>query len=336
MLTISNHDSIVTPEIARAFPKDLKDAHDYFKEFNAIYDADKDIKELIDLYLKTANQFIQQQEKKTPKPGSSTSTAKPKTSPKKKKAPTRKRTAKPKAKAKPKTTTRKAKPKTTAKPKAKTTTRKKAPAKKRRTTKADNSAKVSQLSPEVKVAKRAVRMHDKGIAKGKLSTFIKYMQRLILRKEIRKTSKHAEAIQQLQIMAVNFHNGMHSVETFKLPDELHAKLAAIAGDEKVRTSVNLINRYIGLINSDDRAKLKRLTTSIENAIKAGKVYKSDPYYEHVDRILKKTKSVLENNKTLEATASELSGLQDILKRMGIKPQAAARRKKKSLLAGLLD
>lgn len=346
-ITLSNHDQYITPAVVASFPADMKEAHDFYQEFSELRNEDASIAEAIDLYLENAGQFVNNtngkdktEDKaakvKRPPAGPAAAagpTAKKKTTARRASSPksAARRTAsksKPKAKAKskPKTQTQassKPKPKTrrtakiSAKKKTEPEARRSANSTSARRRAAGPTAPVSSLSAEVKVARRAKNMHGKALEAKTVGNFVKYLQKLILDKQIRKTSEHADTIQDLQRLAINFHNTMQGSEKFNIPDALYKKVEALAQEEKVRDSVRLLASFVRLIGSNDKEKFTRLVARMEKAIKSGKVNSRDPYYKQYKKALDTLKTTSSELNYLTATETELSGLRDVLNEFGI-------------------
>jgi hypothetical protein len=322
----SNHNHIITAEVAEKLSPELKEAYDFFSQFSELYDEDKDIQEAIDLYLENVNDWAAEHLKAS----ATSSSGKSKKSKATKTIKTDDGTAKP---AKKKTTAGAKKSKATAKKKPvaqkkKTTSAAEKKNTNRKPTASSAARRVNKISPEVRFAKRAKNLHGKVATKRQIAALVKALQRAILKKEIRKNSPHADFIMDLQRLSVNFHNGMKgSTEKFNLPETLYKKTVDLSDDERVKDSVRLINRYIGLINTDKTEAMQRLLSAIEKAIDQDKVRKEDEYYAVISNISKKLKNHTSNHTVLDATPTELSGLQDVLSKLGIRPAKPAARKK---------
>ncbi|WKN32106.1 hypothetical protein PZB74_01905 [Porifericola rhodea] len=326
-ITKSNHNSIITADLVKEMPPELKVAHNFYEESVQFYDEVPEVKEAIDLYLENVADWVEKvkskprqnsgkEKKSTASKSSSTAkktsaAAKKRSSTPKKKSPARKSTTK-------NTTPKK---KTTAAKRANTT-------RTRSKTRSQGNAKpVNKISAEVRFAKRAKSLHEKVATKTQIAAFVKALQRAILKKEIRKNSPHADFIMDMQRMLVNFHNGMSkSQEKFNLPASLLKKAVDLSDDERVRDSVRLVNRYVGLINTDKIASMKRLLEAIEKAMKQGKIKKEDDYYSVINSITKKLKNHTSNHTVLDATQTELAGLQDVIKKYNVLPSGPARTK----------
>ncbi|WKN31357.1 hypothetical protein PZB74_20620 [Porifericola rhodea] len=324
-ITKSNHNSIITSDLVKEMPSELKEAHSFYEESVQFYEEVPEVKEAIDLYLENVSDWVGKAKDK-PRQNS----GKEKKSTASKSSSTAKKTSSAANKrsntAKKKSTPRKSTPKKSSQ-KRKSSPTKKATTTQRKTARKENAKPVNKISAEVRFAKRAKSLHEKVATKTQIAAFVKALQRAILKKEIRKNSPHADFIMDMQRMLVNFHNGMSkSQEKFNLPASLLKKAVDLSDDERVRDSVRLVHRYIGLINTDKIASMKRLLDAIEKAIKQGKIKKEDDYYPVINSITKKLKNHTSNHTVLDATQTELAGLQDVLKKYNILPTKPAQPK----------
>ncbi|MDF9799784.1 HD-GYP domain-containing protein (c-di-GMP phosphodiesterase class II) [Catalinimonas alkaloidigena] len=321
----SDYNNLFNANVVNKMPSELKEAHNFYKESIQFYEEVPEVKEAIDLYLENVSDWMEKAKSK-PKQNSGKekkSTTSKSSSTAKKTSSAAKKRSNP---AKKKSTPRKS---TTKKPasKSKATAAKRAKTSQKETGRKENAKAVNKISAEVRFAKRAKSLHEKVATKTQIAAFVKALQRAILNKEIRKNSPHADFIMDMQRMLVNFHNGMSkSQEKFNLPATLLKKAVDLSDDERVRDSVRLVNRYIGLINTDKVASMKRLLEAIEKAIKQGKIKKDDDYYSVINSITKKLKNHTSNHTVLDATQTELAGLQDVLKKYNILPSRPAQPK----------
>ncbi|WPP48922.1 hypothetical protein [Catalinimonas niigatensis] len=313
-ITKSNHNSIITADVAGKLPSELKEANSFYQESVQFYDEVPEVKEAIDLYLENVSDWAKDHLAEE-KPKKATARSDPKKKPQAKKTTVQKSSTVKKSSTAKKPVVKKSRVKKAAAPK------------KTRKVSATAARGVNKISAEVRFAKRAKSLHEKVATKAQIAAFVKALQRAILKKEIRKNSPHADFIMDMQRLLVNFHNGMSKEsEKFNLPTSLHKKALDLADDERVRDSVRLVNRYIGLINTDKIASMKRLLDAIEKAIKQGKIKKEDDYFSVINSITKKLKNHASKHTVLDATQTELSGLQDVLKKYGLSAVIPKRKK----------
>ena len=92
------------------------------------------------------------------------------------------------------------------------------------------------------------------------------------------------------------------------------KYKAIGNSEKRLLSVTYILRFIALTQKPDVVeKAERLSGQITKAIEAGKVTKSDKYFEKLEMVNRKLKSYIKESGTLELSKAQLNGLNGFVK-----------------------
>ncbi len=277
-LTVKNYKEATKGIDFSKLPQAAQEAHKEFSSFADFYNEDKDIKEMLDNHFKIVEPYLD-----APK-------GTPKTS--KAKARTTKRTA-PKKKAK-------------ASPKTKTISRKKAMPKQAKR----KANEVDVMPMEIRIIRRYINMNNKKVSERQVSLLYKAIQRAAIEKTIRKTSKYADEIKKIGNDLAQTYKQMNDTCTFEVPQALHSKLKTIVDSYGVTPAVALIKRFIGLYNNITEAKAQRLLTSINNAIKNGKVSKRDSQYEKVEQIKDHIEAYLLNDRLL-VTNVQLQGLKGI-------------------------
>lgn len=280
MITISNYHQKVTPEIVASLPRDIQKSHEVFDDIVEFYDEDEDLKETADLHVKVLNMFLAEKEKKEKTPKSET-----------KKKPSK---AKPSSTRVVKKTTKASTPKPSPK----------------------KQAEISYVFHEDKdfyFLKRFLNLLDKPKTRHQIGLYIKALQRSIIAKEIRKTSKYAEHIMKIQDKLCIKFNRMKDSEatTLSIEKKWEDELRAIVNKEKVYKSVMLIKRYIGLAGKRAADKAKLLLKAIESAFRKQEITKGDPYYETIDEIRKNLKKSTDGS-AIKIDQAELSGLRGIV------------------------
>lgn len=182
-----------------------------------------------------------------------------------------------------------------------------------------NATPIEALSEEQKFIKRYVSMHGKVRTREAVMRLLSSLQRSILEKRIRKTSKYATQIKQIQGQLIAAAERMGTQAEIHIGSKYLVDYQKIAGSNVVLTSTLLLKRFVALHGRNGQTdKVKRLITAIENAFKRNKVPKSDPYYTEVSNSLKALKSHLKNKTNqVEMATSELNGIHKIV---GGKPQ----------------
>jgi hypothetical protein len=94
-----------------------------------------------------------------------------------------------------------------------------------------------------------------------LLNFIKFLQRSITEKKIRKSSKYADLIVDIQNSLVSTYNALpEKAESinFNIVPKKAEQLRKIVGDKKVRLSVTYIKRFIGMYGKETEDKAQKL------------------------------------------------------------------------------
>lgn len=178
---------------------------------------------------------------------------------------------------------------------------------------ASTANKVESLSEEQKFIKRYVNMHGKVRSRDSVMRLLSGLQRAILEKRIRKTSKYASEIRQIQSQLIAATERMGDMAEINIQTKYLENYMKIAGSNVVMTSTMLLKRFVALHGRPNVTdKVKRLIIAIENAIKKEKVSKSDPYYSQVNQALKALKAH-QSGKTKQVVmvTSELNGIKSI-------------------------
>ncbi|HEY4784758.1 MAG TPA: hypothetical protein VIH57_01860 [Bacteroidales bacterium] len=175
----------------------------------------------------------------------------------------------------------------------------------------DNSAKpVEKVRLEVSFIKRFVRLHGKTKEKSQILSFLNTLQKAIVEKRIRKTSPYAKGIENIQEQLIKCYNQMGNTIKIMLDEKALETYLAIAHSEKAMLSVLYIKRYIGLHGKQEvKEKAKALHGKIDNAIKSGKIIKSDPYWNEISEIKMSLESYINNtSKVPSIKESTLNGI----------------------------
>ena len=267
-LTVKNYKEVTKNIDFKKLPKVAQETHKEFDSFADFYNEDKDIKEMLNNHFKIVEPYL--------KDAATKSSASKKTT--KKAAPKKETTAK-------------------------TTTRKKATPKqvKRKPNEVD-------LMPlEIKIIRRYINMHGKKITERQVSLLYKVIQKAAAEKTIRKTSKYATEIKKIANDLISTYKEMDGTCKFEVPQVLYNKLKAIVDSYSVTPAVALIKRFINLYGNITKAKAQRLLTSITNALKNGKVKKSEKEFEQIKNVQKHLDDYLDSDKLL-VTNVQLQGL----------------------------
>jgi hypothetical protein len=174
---------------------------------------------------------------------------------------------------------------------------------------------VERIPEELRFIKRFVGLDGKTKTREEILRFINSLQKSILEKRIRKTSRYAEEIRHVQEKLIELYNGMKQKIKIALKPETHEAFKMLAAGEKVLPSINFIKRYIGLNGKPGmKEKAKQLLMQINRAIDKGRIPENDPYTTEVYEIKKNLKqfTTSKTTKTLEIEKTVLNGLEGIL------------------------
>lgn len=291
MITKDNYYSLLADMDQSKFDAELKkgallvdEATDKGKDWT-LYETDKDIKRVINLYFSDLSQLISEK-KKVQKPkespseivdnyGKSESIEKQKTASRRKAA-----------------------------PKLKVVKR--------------VAEGVERISEELKLIKRYTLLNGKVKTRDQIRLFLNALQRAITEKRIRKTSPHAKEIDYIQDSLLSLYGKFGRKESLEVtiePSRL-SKLLALAGKEAVLKSVTFIKSYISLqgkrISNQQATRLyNRITKAVDNDL----VPENDLYRAQVEEIALSLQSFVKKNPgegILVIPFKELNGLQGIV------------------------
>jgi hypothetical protein len=174
---------------------------------------------------------------------------------------------------------------------------------------------VERIPEELRFIRRFINLHGKTKTREEILRFINSLQKSILEKRIRKTSRYADEIRHVQEKLIELYNGMKQKIKIALTPETYEELKMLAAAEKVLPSIAFIKRYIGMNGKQGmKEKAKQLLIQINRAIDKGRIGENDPYSTEVYEIKKNLKLFTTSNaaKTLEIEKSTLNGLEGIL------------------------
>lgn len=175
---------------------------------------------------------------------------------------------------------------------------------------------VERIPEELKFIRRLVNMDGKSKTKDELLRFINSLQKSIVEKRIRKTSKLAKEIMVIQTFLIDTYNSMGKEIEIQLKQETKEQFRQLIGKEKVFPSINFIKRYFGLNGKTGvKEKANNLLEQINRAMEKGSISDDDPYISQINEIRKNLKAFTSSGKeerTLRIEQAELNGLQGIL------------------------
>lgn len=172
---------------------------------------------------------------------------------------------------------------------------------------------IEHFTLEERFIKRYLLLDGKMKTKDQLLNFIKSMQRAITEKKIRKNSKYADIIVDIQNNLVSTYNALpEKMEGIKLTlvPKRAEELKKLVGDKKVRLSVTYIKRFIGLYGKETKEKVEKLQELIDKAIEKGKIQTTDPYFKQIKTVQKALNNYLVKD-DIKIKDTELRGLAGI-------------------------
>lgn len=181
-----------------------------------------------------------------------------------------------------------------------------------------NAEKVEVLSDSLKFIKRFINLHGKTKKRNQIRLFINSLQKAIRDRRIKKTSKHADEIMEIQSIIIKFHgqfeNDDEEIEV-DIPETIRVKYEKSIGMQVELISIKLIKSFIGLQGKIILNKqATNLKIRIENAIKKGKITSKDQYWSEIQTILNQLKTFITSNPkhgVIEIAWQALNGLEKI-------------------------
>lgn len=177
----------------------------------------------------------------------------------------------------------------------------------------EEAESVEKILPEIAFIKRYVAMHGKTKTQDEVLRFVSSLQKAILEKRIRKTSKYASEIQHIQNQLVKCYEKMGASIAITIDKKTLEKYSAIAGSQKTMLSVTYIKQYISLHGRKDvKDKAKALLEKIKKAAESQKVRKNDAYSGRLENIYKALQNYVSGETTTPTISkSELNGLMSL-------------------------
>lgn len=158
--------------------------------------------------------------------------------------------------------------------------------------------KVESIAPELKFLRRYLNLNGQAKTRRQIRLFINQLQRAIVEKQIRKTSKYAEDIMTLQKDLI------HLMGSFKNNDIMQVliskrkqnKIREIISRQEEIPAIKYIRQYIALQGRPiSRKKAKALHNKIARKVNTGVISLKDKYANQIQDILKHLKQLVEDN-----------------------------------------
>ena len=178
---------------------------------------------------------------------------------------------------------------------------------------------VELIDDDVKIIKRYAHFHNKVVNDKQVMAFIDFVQKAIIEKRVRKTSKYAKEVAHIQDQLVSIYNKLINSKAttahLKFSESNLARYEKIGHSEIKRPSVILLKRYIALDGKKiTKEKAEKLIDQMKTAIATGKVRERDEYHSEVIKAIRNLKDYLsEIPEVLTILDTELSGIATRLK-----------------------
>jgi hypothetical protein len=180
-------------------------------------------------------------------------------------------------------------------------------------TKSDEPNQVEKVSLEIAYIKRYLGLHGKIKDRRQILGFINGLQRAIVEKRIRKTSKYACEIESIQDQLISCYEKMDETVQIQIDDKSLESYAAIAHSEKTMQTIGFIKQFIGIHGKKGvKEKAQLLLKRINKAIGDEKITEADPHFSELQDVIKSLEVYLEGKTTApEINTATLNGLMGI-------------------------
>jgi hypothetical protein len=172
---------------------------------------------------------------------------------------------------------------------------------------------VEKVALEISYIKRYLGLNGKIKGRSQILSFINGLQRAIVEKRIRKTSKFASEIESIQDQLVSCYEKMGETVQIQIDKKSLESYAAIGHSEKTMQTIAFIKQFIGIhgkkaVKENAQLLLKRII----KAIGAEKITEADPHFSELQDVIKSLELYLEGKTTApEINTAALSGLMGI-------------------------
>jgi len=176
---------------------------------------------------------------------------------------------------------------------------------------------VELVSPEIVFIKRFALLHGKQKNRQQVLSFIKAIQKAIVERKIRKTSRYAKVIADIQGQLVKVYNKMKESTPFAFSEKDHLKYLKMAGAEHLLPSVRFIKAYINMLgNNLTKQRAANLLEKINTAFEKKALSRSDKYMKHLRVVIGSIERFLKTGDSPDLTETQLNGLEGVLEACG--------------------
>lgn len=174
----------------------------------------------------------------------------------------------------------------------------------------ENISYVSKIDPAISIIRSYINLNGKIVTEQRILNLLKKLQRLILRKEITKSSPHSTIIAHIQNQLIEGYNKMDGEMYVEINDKNLAKYQEAAYGYKVKQIVALLSAYVGMQGKQIPAnKAEALLFRFQKAKSNGQV--SDRYEKAVELAMKNLETFTTKGKQINFTTVELNGLRGL-------------------------
>ncbi len=175
-------------------------------------------------------------------------------------------------------------------------------------------------------------LNNKTKTKYQVLLFINALQKAIMEKRIRKTSKYASEIKNIQEQLVKLYNKMPEQIKVDIDAPTIEKYKEITDGVKTMLSITYIKRYIGIHGKTGvKEKAKRLFDQMKKAAESKKLKLNDPYKAKLEIIYNSLNDYITGKTTTPTIQkAELNGLMGITgKKTAIKEPVSKKKHKRN-------
>lgn len=179
-------------------------------------------------------------------------------------------------------------------------TKKAATAKKDEKCNSVESIKTEHFTEDVRLLRRFAGCIGKERQRRTILTIYRDFERRITERKVSRNSKHADLVWQCSKKLAALLDAMAKQKlthvTIEVDDSFQDKINQATKEVAIRTSVNLLKRFVGIEGETkpDRAKVERIMNAFDNATKQKKVSKEDFYAHELKQAYKAMKNFMDN------------------------------------------
>jgi len=266
MITVSNYQEKTAKINFAKQPDYIQEAHKDFADYAEFYGDDKDIKEMLDNHMKLVDNIIKKEYERQ----------QTKSAPEKTKSVTKSTKNVKKVAQNAMKSTNKAK---------KPVTKKETPTKKDEKCNKVEPIKTEHFTEDVRLIRRFNGCIGKERQRRTILTIYRDFERRITERKVSRKSKHADLVWQCSKKLAALLDAMTKQKlthvTMEVEKEFQDKVSQASNEVAIRTSVNLLKRFVGIEGEvkPDKEKVERIMKAFDSATEQKKITKDD-FYAH--------------------------------------------------------